>query len=617
MAPEEKNASQKLIEKIKSSPDLTIGITGSPSTTLEVEIDITEEGKTERALGQMVYTIVNEDGRSVLVLGQITEVKTKNRWHEDPAFKGVIKRHGSLPHLSGAADNRLATISVQACYDLGKSSPDGYILGTSPSTGERVYKMTNEVMNLLMDEKIPNLTYMGKIYGTDVDLPFWFKHFSITNQGELGAGDAYHIGVFGKTGSGKSVTAAYMLLGYAKNKKNMNILILDPQGQFYLDQDLVPGSTLGDALKKFGVEPKKFKLLEDVYLPKDSHALFASLLQKSSFIKRSFNILSDREANAADAVALYLESRYKLSKTADANLEKLGNAEISFKLMKDTLTKFTEVEEESEIETGAKKSKGSKKGPIYNKYIDVIYTQSARKDQLIEKLQSVLANEEALKEIFEKYWQPVAIFFANVKNGGTSKTPIDDVIRLVVSEEEKGNFVILDLSGKGGREMNENIQALFVKIIESKIKEKGEEYYAERKKLNCLVVMDEAHRFISKDSEDPQIAELSLDIIDAVRTSRKCGIGYMFITQTLQSLDAQILEQMRIFAFGYGLTSGTEFRKVSDIVNNEASTKLYRSFIDPSSNKKFPFMFFGPISPLSFTGSPLFVEVYKDVSQFK
>ena len=83
----------------------------------------------------MVYVIVEEDKRNVLVIGQIIEIETKNRWHEDPAFKGVIKRHGSLPHLSGAADNRIATISVQASYDLGKDSPEGYILGTSPSTG--------------------------------------------------------------------------------------------------------------------------------------------------------------------------------------------------------------------------------------------------------------------------------------------------------------------------------------------------------------------------------------------------------------------------------------------------------------------------------------------------
>ncbi|MFC2021505.1 ATP-binding protein, partial [Chloroflexota bacterium] len=106
-------------------------------------------------------------------------------------------------------------------------------------------------------------------------------------------------------------------------------------------------------------------------------------------------------------------------------------------------------------------------------------------------------------------------------------------------------------------------------------------------------------------------------IIDAVRTTRKYGIGYMFITQTIESLDAEILRQMRIFAFGYGLTSGGELRRVSEIVNNPSAIQLYRSFIDPSSNRRFPFMFFGPISPLSFTGSPLFLEAYTEFAKLK
>ena len=177
-----------------------MGITGSPSNTLEVVIDITELTKTNRTLGQMVYVTVEEDGRNVLVIGQIIEIETKNRWHEDPAFKGVIKRHGRLPHLSGAADNRIATISVQACYDLGENDPTGYILGTSPSTGEKVFKMDNEVMGALMTGNEKALTYIGKVYGTEVDLPFWFKHFDNTYERnkEYGAKDAYHIGVFGR-----------------------------------------------------------------------------------------------------------------------------------------------------------------------------------------------------------------------------------------------------------------------------------------------------------------------------------------------------------------------------------------------------------------------------------
>src|SRR5688572_1001551 len=177
MADTQNTLSQAVLEKIKNPANVAMGITGSPSTTLDVVIDITEQTKTDRTLGQMVYVCVEEDGRYVLVIGQIIEIETKNRWHEDPAFKGVIKRHGRLPHLSGAADNRIATISVQACYDLGSNIPEGYILGTSPSTGEKVFKMNNEVMATLMVGHKNAITYIGNVYGTKVDLPFWFKHF--------------------------------------------------------------------------------------------------------------------------------------------------------------------------------------------------------------------------------------------------------------------------------------------------------------------------------------------------------------------------------------------------------------------------------------------------------
>ena len=57
-----------------------------------------------------------------LSLGQITEIETKNRWHEEPSFKGIIKRHGKLPNLSGIADNRIAILNVQSSFLLdGKS----------------------------------------------------------------------------------------------------------------------------------------------------------------------------------------------------------------------------------------------------------------------------------------------------------------------------------------------------------------------------------------------------------------------------------------------------------------------------------------------------------------
>jgi len=597
----ETQTDKKILDAVASPGGVPLGITGSPSTTLEIEIDITEEGKVERTLGQMVYVLVEEDGRKVLVIGQIISIQTKNRWHEDPAFKGVIKRHGRLPHLSGAADNRLATISVQACYDLKEDGEaTGYILGTSPSTGERVWKMDNTVMEALMKTNKDAITYIGKVYATDVHLPFWFKHFDKDDEEhhEYGAKDAYHIGIFGKTGSGKTVTASLVLLGYAKNKNNISTLVLDPQGQFYLDKDLLPsGASLKDELEKKGMKYERYKILEDVCLPGDDTDLFADLLLNNDFIRSAFRIFpEDKLILAAEVISGYFDGR--MAKPGFS----LGNVTDKIGLLKEMLTRFVTPKDAAETKDG------------FTRYILDVYGTKDSRTKLVRRLTSVLEtidHDEALKS----KWTSVLELFSQTKSSGDAKIAVKEVVRKTV--EENGNFIILDLSPKKGEIESENLQARFVKLIESAVIESGASCYAEGKKANALIVMDEAHRFIASDSPDERIRELTSHIVGSVRTTRKYGIGYMFITQTVESLDDEILRQMRVYGFGYGLTSGPELRKVAEVINNPAALQLYKSFIDPSSNGKFPFMFFGPISPLSFTGSPLFMEVYKDFKDFR
>ena len=592
---------KKILEVVTNPGGIPLGITGSPSTTLDIVIDITEEGKGDRTLGQMVYVVVEEDGRKVLVIGQIISIETKNRWHEDPAFKGVIKRHGSLPHLSGAADNRIATISVQACYDLSKDGEAlGYILGTSPSTGQRVWKMDNTVMKALMVPNEKAITYIGKVYGTEVHLPFWFKHFDKDDETnhEYGAKDAYHIGVFGKTGSGKTVTASLMLLGYAKNKNNISTLVLDPQGQFYLDRDLLPsGASLKAEIEKLGMKYERYKILDDVCLPGDDADLFADLLLNNDFIRSAFGIFTeDKVALAAEAIAGYIDGRtvnpaFSLGKVAD----KIG-------LLKEMLTRFITLDGEMEKKEG------------FTRYVLDVYATKDSRGRLVRKITSLLETLDNNTVIKQK-WESVLELFAEARVGGGAKVQIAEIVKKTV--QENGNFIVLDLSPKRGEIESENLQARFVQLIEGAVVESGAEYYAQGKKANALIVMDEAHRFIAGDSPDERIQQLTSNIVGSVRTTRKYGIGYMFITQTVESLDEEILRQMRVYAFGYGLTSGPELRKVAEVVNNPAALQLYKSFIDPSSNQKFPFMFFGPISPLSFTGSPLFIEVYKDFKDFQ
>ena len=590
--------SQRILDYLNDHADeIPLGVTSSPSDTIEITIDIREENKLRRTLGQMVFIKINEDGRDILVMGQIIKIETKNRWHEDQAFKGIIKRYGQLPHLSGNADNRIATISVQACYDLHTNEPDGYVLGTSPSTGERVEVMTNDVMGLLMAHYRDDITYLGKFYNTDVDAPFWFKHFGKDDveHNEAGAGDAYHIGVFGKTGSGKSNTAASILLGYAKNSHNMNILILDPQSQFYSNNDLLPGDSRSfeAEVREAGMEFDRYHILKDVFLPGDMFGLFGQLLVGTQFIQAAFGpFFQDEKIDAVkDEIVNYLMGR--------AN-------QPSFSLNKvESRTLLTEM-----LENFQKREKSDKKNadPEWSKFVFNVYGTRGTRDRLQERVDLVYSTLDNHAKVIER-WDKTVNLFQQQTPDGQNKLAVTELVEKMVNG--RGNMVVLSLLDEAVSDLTENLQAVFINIIEQRIVTEGAKLYG-KGRANCMIVMDEAHRFISQETNDPRVRELTREIIASVRTTRKYGIGYMFITQTIESLDEEILKQMRIFAFGYGLTSGSEIRRIRDYINNDSAIQLYRSFIDPSSNHKYPFMFFGPVSPLSFTGSPLFVNMYDD-----
>lgn len=573
---------EKKIIDLLAEDKKPVGVVGSPSDSFEVTIDIREISAEDKLLGELVCFLVKEGEKDILVLGQITDIKTENKWHEEPSFKSVIKRHGSLPHLSGSADNRIATIAVQSSFDLGKDeelAAEAHKLANSPSTGQQVKRVTDNIMKLLMKKHTEGLLCIGKAYDTDVRMPFWFKHFGDPDKG--GYGEAHHIGVFGRTGSGKTTVAANMILGYAKNHGHMSILILDPKGQFYEDSKvLADGSKFEDKMKAAGMKYEKYKVPNDVALPDDSN-LFSELLSSHNFIRKAFRInTEEKQVLMQESIQEYVDGRL------DNPAFHIGT-EDSKNFLKQMMECFNTEE----------------------RYLANVYSKGQFLNNLKTKVKGIAEATAPLDSTTAKIWDDVCALF---KEDG--KTPLQTIIKKIVVE--KGNTVVLDIRRDPLHENSENLQALFIKLIEQKIVNEGAVAYS-KGGLNCLIVMDEAHRFIATNSFDERIQQLSRKIIDSVRTTRQYGIGYMFITQTLESLHEEIRQQMRISAFGYGLTSGSEFNKIRDIINDDSAAKFYRSFIDPTSNGKYPFMFYGPISPLSFTGSPLFIEVDKELTDFK
>ncbi|GAB4468205.1 MAG: hypothetical protein OHK0029_40470 [Armatimonadaceae bacterium] len=580
----------KVLSVLEDPAQVTqVGVVGSPSDTAEITLDILETAEASRLRGQMVYLVLPHDNRRIAILGQISRVETQNRWHEDISFRGIIKRQGALPHLSGRADVRTATLTVQAAFtidndDAGVEFCREDMLGTSPGTGYPAYLVRDDVLNSLLEKYQSELVYLGRIFGTEVKMPFTLRHFG---KGIGGAGEAYHIGVFGKTGSGKSGLAAYLLYAYARHR-DMGLLFIDPQGQFSSDKDLP--FPLHRSLRGLGRQVQTFKLATQVRLREDAKA-FAELLRKADFYR--YIGIRNAENQELAAEVLYLCVRKALT-AAGAKID-----DAPADLMEKSLQVLVE-------------------DP---KALEQIYTGKDRREQLALRLQGLLADPEDLQEA-RKRWQTALDFFQKTDSSGNERTPLWNIVASVIKNDTADSqpIVFLDISGEGTAfKDDEEIKAMLLKEIANALNVEGGNAFQEGRRLNCLVALDEAHCYVrsyARGDDTSEMAQLTAKFVDAVRTTRKYGLGYMFITQTLASLHREIIGQLRLCAFGYGLTMGSEMAQLEELVGDKEALSLYRSFVDPQSNKQFPFMFTGPASPLSFTGMPLFVQMFTSFADF-
>ena len=185
-----------------------IGVIGSPSSTANMTIDILGTAVNKRLVGSLSVFEYDQDGHEHYALGQIVEIEMRNVWTQDPTMRGLIRQKGRVDPITERQDTHTATMSISSVFQRQGDKIDQSILGTVPPTGTSIKLMNEEVMNSILQDYQEQLFYLGNAYGTNIPLPMWFKHFG---TGEQGAGEAYHIGIFGKTGSGKSVLAKMIL----------------------------------------------------------------------------------------------------------------------------------------------------------------------------------------------------------------------------------------------------------------------------------------------------------------------------------------------------------------------------------------------------------------------
>jgi len=470
------------------------------------------------------------------------------------------------------------------------------ILGTVPPTGTFVKLVTDDILNKLLERYKEEIFYLGHVYGSTPKLPLWFKDFS---SGPCGAGEAYHIGIFGKTGSGKSVLAKMILLAYARYE-DMGIFVLDPQGEFALSLRNKQGDNMSYILNHTILEKlnKEWFIYDLSTLKLDRWELFVELLREYKFFFELGIKSSEYQEIVAEDVLEFLRK--------DKNI-KLEN------LDKNTFVKTLQ---------------------YIHQIIEKIYADKSGVERVRNTIVKTLSDIENNLEtsIFEK-WRKVSLFF----QGNGRKSPGQ-----IVNESlypEKRPLIIIDLSQKPEDVEQDvwdrKIKPLLIDRFLEAITEMAESVYHKKEKeqiqekkysktnLNTLVLIDEAHRLAPKEKQtDERMERIKNRLIDAARTTRKYGLGWMFISQTLSSLHKEIIGQLRIFFFGFGLALGTEFQALREIVGGDTNAlKLYQSFRDPHSSfdvfsRQYAFMTVGPVSPLSFAGSPLFFTAFNTPKDF-
>jgi hypothetical protein len=186
--------------------------------------------------------------------------------------------------------------------------------------------------------------------------------------------------------------------------------------------------------------------------------------------------------------------------------------------------------------------------------------------------------------------------------------------------------VVIDISQQGNRRFwTEGLQKRLLAKLLGMLIDFATRTLSTRESANVLVLLDEAHRHAPSGpiaEDDREGRRLRTLLRQAVRETRKYGVGWFFISQTLGGIDGEILQQLRIEFFGFGLALGDEFRKLREFAGgDDRAMELYQSFRDPQSFprrdlQEFPFMAVGPASPLAFSGKPLFFSAFIDPQEF-
>ncbi len=535
----------------------------------------------------VVQALLGEYTKGEPILGRLVQIESGDklvigRVVDFYRVSDVIKEYNQTKHFSQRKDSPV----TQALLNLREGIVLEVQLITALQDNKRV--PLNFPVDLLSEvhflenfpvQPTPHTGYLGYFWGTDVKAPLILQDFQTLKE-------AYHFFIAGQTGSGKSTLVQMLLSLYNRKNPNMNFLILD---------------TVGEFTASFEGRRDMFLHLKDVwqgdvevYTPPENLALEGWEVFKEICldygVMQEIGVPVRSVDNSIDGIKAIINMlRGESGRTTDY---------ITPRVVEEALRPLAE------------------DSRVADDFIKKIY----KRDQTAqERVRSALQNHDIFRSFVEKV-KEVANLFCTVNTNKRTITDIVNDFSTTSVEERSGKCVVLNftLYRVGGRLMNlrskyvrETLRALYAAGI-NLYRDKGDV------NLNTLVVLEEAHNYAPKRTDDEELTKLSDEIVKYFIETRKFGIGWACITTRPSNVRREIFEHARVKFIGMGLTSGPDAELLRENFGTEF-LNTYKLLPDPSDplspKKEICFAVYGPITLLS-RQTPDFISIFSSKEEF-
>ncbi len=570
-----------------------VAVTGSPNTVTEVQFDVRENFLRIPILGTLLRVDVPVTDRSggkeenLLVLGQVSHLETKNRWHEEESLKNFIKLRGRLPHLTEIGDFTPGTLQIIGAYrqKVGDSIEfEKTRLSVPAGSGLEITQVTAKTIVDLMKSDF-GYGYIGNFYGTkDVPAPVYIRHFG--DFEDKGTGEAYMGGVFGPSGSGKSVIAAELIALYASNPQ-MGILLLDPQSEFSANA-LAKGTSFDFDFHKIlqTMSGNRFDpnhhIINLEQLKLEGSEMFSQILVEKDLF-RIIGLGHSKDEDALENMQRFLDAQKQ---------DRRWNPEMSWEEARVLLI------------PGANNQGNISFEDALATELANAYAAGGRAAKLVEFQQEFQNHRQRITAIGNE----TASLFRDNDDQNRPRTNLLDLLRETI---HSGNIRILNLN-PDRINMSSDFKLYLVDFVFRKLRQ----LIHIGNRGNCLIILDEAGRFIPQNpGENRLLASVCKRLTDSTKEMRKMRCGFLFITQTIAEIQKEIFRNLHFRIYGVGLGVGVDSEHIVAREGKDAF-ELYTTLPDPRLSKIWAFMVAGALIALGSSGRPMIIEGYDSGSLF-